>query len=198
MESQAVHLERPEGSFEARAFGNTVHAFLEALAKSLGEGVAADTLLRELASWNPRIETVLRGDGLPPASVQRLAPKVRTALESALRDAEGLWVLRAHDDAASEYALTSWTERRSSVRLDRVFRAGTAPLAAGTDCLWIVDYKTTMHGSEGIDEFMGKERAKYVAQMEAYARIMKGAMQIRVGLYYPMLPKLIWWTPESD
>ncbi|MCU1223571.1 MAG: UvrD/REP helicase [Edaphobacter sp.] len=198
MESQAVHLERPEGSFEARAFGNTVHAFLEALAKSLGEGVAADTLLRELASWNPRIETVLRGDGLPPASVQRLAPKVRTALESALRDAEGLWVLRAHDDAASEYALTSWTASRSSVRLDRVFRAGTAPLAAGTDCLWIVDYKTTMHGSEGIDEFMGKERAKYVAQMEAYARIMKGAMQIRVGLYYPMLPKLIWWTPESD
>ena len=198
IEPEAVHFERPEGSFEARAFGNAVHAFLEALAKPLSEGVAADTLMKELASWTPRIAAVLRGDGLPPTSVQRLVPKIRTALENTLRDAEGLWVLGAHDDAASEYALTSWVERRSSVRLDRVFRAGAAPLAAGSDCLWIVDYKTTTHGGEGVDGFLEKESAKYAGQMEAYARIMKGAVQVRVGLYYPMLPKLIWWTPQSD
>ena len=198
IELEAVHFERPEGSFEARAFGNAVHAFLEALAKPLSQGVAADTLLRELANWTPRISAVLRGDCLPPTSVQRLVPRIRTALENTLRDAEGLWVLRAHDDAASEYALTSWAERRSSVRLDRVFRAGATPLVAGSACLWIVDYKTTTHGGEGVDGFLEKERAKYAAQMETYARIMKGSVQVRVGLYYPMLPKLIWWTPESD
>jgi hypothetical protein len=80
------------------------------------------------------------------------------------------------------------------VRLDRVFRAGAAPLSEGSGCLWIVDYKTTTHGAEGVEEFLAKERIKYAPQMEAYARVMKGA---RVGLYYPMLPRFIWWTPES-
>jgi hypothetical protein len=136
---------------------------------------------------------VLRSDGLSPASVQRLVPRVLTALKNTLRDMEGLWVLRSHEDAASEFALTSWIESRSSVRLDRVFRAGDTPLADGNDCLWIVDYKTSTHGSEGVEEFLAKERTKYAPQMEAYARVMKGA---RVGLYYPMLPRFVWWTPE--
>jgi hypothetical protein len=189
-----IAFERPEGSFEARAFGNAVHGFLEALAKSLNEGAFADVLLDELASSESRIAAVLRSDGLSPTSVARLVPRVIVALKNTLIDPKGLWVLRSHEDAASEYALTSWLETRSSVRLDRVFRAGTAPLSEGSDCLWIVDYKTTIHGTEGVEEFLAKERAKYAPQMETYARVMKGA---RVGLYYPMLPKLIWWTPEG-
>jgi ATP-dependent exoDNAse (exonuclease V) beta subunit len=192
----AVHFERPEGSFEARAFGNAVHGFLEMLTRPLSEGVAVDTLLRDVVGWGPRVAAVLRGDGLPPASVQRLAPRVLTAVENTLRDAEGLWVLCAHEDAASEYALTSWVEARSSVRLDRVFRAGPTPLADGSECLWIVDYKTTTHGGEGVEEFLTRERAKYSAQMGAYARIIKAAGEVRVGLYYPMLPRLVWWVPE--
>ncbi|HEY6412749.1 MAG TPA: UvrD-helicase domain-containing protein [Edaphobacter sp.] len=185
--------ERPEGSFEARAFGNAVHGFLEMLAKSLNEGADADALLRELESWGPRITSVLRSDGLSPASVQRLLTRVMTALKNTLRDPEGLWILHSHVDAASEFALTSWTEARSSVRLDRVFRAGATPFAEEDDYLWIVDYKTTTHGTDGVEEFLAKERRKYAAQMEAYARVMKGA---KVGLYYPMLPRFVWWTPE--
>jgi hypothetical protein len=165
------------------------------LTRPLSEGVAVDTLLRDVVGWGPRVAAVLRGEGLPPASAQRLAPRVLTAVENTLRDAEGLWVLCAHEDAASEYALTSWVEARSSVRLDRVFRAGPTPLADGSECLWIVDYKTTTHGGEGVEEFLTRERAKYSAQMEAYARVMK-AGEVRVGLYYPMLPRLVWWVPE--
>jgi hypothetical protein len=191
--SAALPFERPEGSFEARAFGNAVHGFLETLAKALSAGTDAEALLGETAGWEPRIEAVLRSDGLSPDSVQRLVPRVVTALTNTLHDPEGLWVLRAHEDAASEYALTSWVESRSNVRLDRVFRAGAAPLGEGYDCLWIVDYKTTTHAGEGVAEFLAREQAKYTAQMEAYARVMKGA---RVGLYYPMLPRFIWWTPE--
>ncbi len=193
---KSAHFERPEGSFEARSFGNAVHGFLELLTKPLGEGVAAEDLLKEMVGWESRVTAVLRGDGLPPASVQRLAPRVLTALENALRDAEGVWVLRAHEDAASEYALTSWLEARSSVRLDRVFRAGASPLDEGSEFLWIVDYKTTAHGAEGVEEFLARERAKYSAQMEAYARVMK-SVGVRVGLYYPMLPRLVWWVPEG-
>jgi ATP-dependent exoDNAse (exonuclease V) beta subunit len=191
--SAGLPFERPEGSFAARAFGNAVHGFLEVLAKALSTGTDADALLGEVAGWESRIAAVLRSDGLSPDSLQRLVPRVMTALTNTLHDPEGLWVLRAHEDAASEYALTSWVESRSNVRLDRIFRAGIAPLVEGSDCLWIVDYKTTTHGGEGVEEFLAKERAKYTAQMEAYARVMKDA---RVGLYYPMLPRFIWWTPE--
>jgi len=197
----AAHFARPEGSFEARALGNVVHAFLEMLTKRLGEGVQGDALLQDVAGWGARIAAVLRGEGLPQASAKKLALRVQSALRDTLKDAEGLWVLGAHEGAASEYSLTAWGERRSSVRLDRVFRAGEAPLAAGSDCLWIVDYKTTTHGSKGVEEFLAEERLKYGPQMLAYARMMRSEVEagrLRVGLYYPMLPKLVWWIPEME
>ncbi|MEO6910429.1 MAG: UvrD-helicase domain-containing protein, partial [Edaphobacter sp.] len=146
MASDRAHFERPEGSFEARALGNAVHEFLEIVAKRLAHGASAEEMLKEVAGWEPRISAVLRGDGLAAARVERLALRVRTALENTLRDAEGLWVLGAREEAASEFALTSWAEARRSVRLDRIFRAGAMPLVDGDECLWIVDYKTTTHG----------------------------------------------------
>ena len=114
-------------------------------------------------------------------------------------DAEGLWVLGAHQGAMSEFALTSWSQSRSSVRLDRVFLAGAKPLAAGNGYLWIIDYKTATHGRESMDEFLTDERAKYGPQIEAYAQVMADRVedgQLRVGLYYPMLARLVWWAPE--
>jgi ATP-dependent helicase/nuclease subunit A len=193
------HFERPEGSFEARAFGNAVHAFVEALTKRLTDGVGAEALLDEVAGWTPRITATLRGDGLAPEVVDRLAARVKTGLNNMLKDAEGLWVLGPREGATSEFALTSWSESRNSVRLDRVFLAGAKPLDAGTNFLWIVDYKTATHGREGMGEFLAEERAKYSAQMEAYARMMADRIEagrLRVGLYYPMLARLIWWAPE--
>jgi len=195
-ETAATHFERPEGSFEARAFGNAVHAFLELAAKELARGANAEEMLKEVAGWEQRILAVLRGDGLAAAQAEQLASRVKPALENTLRDAEGLWILGARNQASSEFALTSWTETRRSVRLDRVFRGGTMPLATGDECLWIVDYKTTAHGTEGVEEFLAGERAKYSAQMEAYALMMKdAAREVRVGLYYPMLPRFVWWAP---
>jgi hypothetical protein len=169
------------------------------LTKRLADGTGVDALLREVAGWTPRIAAVLRGDGLAPVVVDRLVARVKTALGNMLKDAEGLWVLSPHEDAMSELALTSWVETRSSVRLDRVFFAGQRPLDAGNDCLWIVDYKTAKHGREGVEEFLAEERVKYGAQMEAYARMMRDRVEagrLRVGLYYPMLPRLVWWEPE--
>ncbi len=196
IEAETAHFERTEGSFEARAFGNTVHAFLEVVTKRLAHGVSTEEMLKEVAGWEQRISTVLRGDGLSSARAVRLASRVRLAIENMLRDAEGLWILGAREEAFSEFALTSWTEARRSVRLDRIFRAGATPLATGDECLWIVDYKTTTHGADGVEEFLTGERAKYGAQMEAYALMMKQAShEVRMGLYYPMLPRLVWWIP---
>ncbi len=205
----AARFSRPEGSFEARALGNAIHAFLEVLTKRLEGGMKAEALREEIPAWGARIAAVLRGEGLAPDSVDRLSAQVRTALRTMLQDAEGLWVLGGHGWARSEYALTSWGgrsgEKRSSVRLDRIFRAGGEPLASGDDYLWIVDYKTAAHGRAGVEEFLAAERVKYGPQMETYARVMRGEMHggagargLRLGLYYPMLARLAWWAPEGE
>jgi hypothetical protein len=129
--------------------------------------------------------------------MERLTGRVRTALGNMLQDTEGRWVLQAQEEAASELALTSWGEQRTSVRIDRVFVAGAAPLMPGKDFLWVIDYKTSTHGREGVEEFLAGEREKYGAQMETYARVMQGqGLKLRLGMYYPMLPKLIWWEAE--
>ena len=192
--------ERPEGSFAARVFGNAVHAFLELASKRLLDGILSEDLLREITGWAPRIEAVLRSGGLPPGAVKREAQRVLASVEAALKDREGLWVLGAREGGASEYAFTTWQERRSSFRLDRIFVAGTEPLAAGDGYLWIVDYKTTTHGrGVGAEAFLAEERTKYGPQMESYAQAMQVAAdgkKLRVGLYYPLLPKLLWWVPE--
>jgi ATP-dependent helicase/nuclease subunit A len=192
--------DRPEGSFQVRAFGNSVHAFVEVLAKRLGDGIGIDALRREVTGWTPRIAAALRADGLAPPLVDQLATRVQAGLGNVLTDPEGLWVLAPHKSASSELALISWDDRRSSVRMDRVFLGGQRPLEAGSDCLWIIDYKAATHGREGLNDFLTEERAKYEAQLEAYARMMRDRVsdgKLRVGLYYPMLARLIWWEPST-
>jgi ATP-dependent exoDNAse (exonuclease V) beta subunit len=192
----APRFERPEGSVAARAFGNAVHAFLERIAQQTAAGASATSLLASLPAWTPRITAVLRSEGLPPAMVDRLTQQVTYALEFTLKDPTGLWLVSAHEGGATEYALTAWQQQRSAIRLDRIFRAGPEPLAPGSDHLWIVDYKTTTHGPEGLDAFLAEERARYAPQLEAYATVLaqtEGEPAIRLALYYPMLSKLIWW-----
>jgi ATP-dependent helicase/nuclease subunit A len=199
--SASPQFERPEGSFQARAFGNAVHAFLELLSKRLSDGASPESLLREIAGWGPRVTAVLRADGVPPSSLAKRSAQVIAALTNTLRDPEGLWVLSGHEDASSEYSLTSWTDTRHSVRLDRVFHAGPMPLSSGRDCLWIVDYKTASHGTEGLEEFLAEERAKYAPQLHAYATMLTAGAKmgnVRIGLYYPMISRLVWWTLDEQ
>lgn len=194
-EEAGTRLDRPEGSFAARSFGNAVHTFLELAARRLERGAEANDLATKISRWRERASAVLRGDGLPPSVVERLATRVIVALTNTLRDPVGRWLLSAHVGARSEYALTSWNEEWSRVRMDRTFRAGTSPEAPGSEFLWIVDYKTGSHAAEGVDAFLEAEKRKYAAQMEGYARA-SGEAEVRVGLWYPMVGRLVWWVVE--
>jgi ATP-dependent exoDNAse (exonuclease V) beta subunit len=198
--------DRPEGSFAARAFGTAVHVFLEMIARRISTGTAPEALLREVHGWTPRIAAVLRAHGLAPGEVERLAGDGRRALEDTLRDADGLWVVGRQTGAASELALTTWSEEFSTIRIDRTFEAGPEPRAAGESHLWIVDFKTSHPGSQPLDAFLAAQRAAYAPQLERYARFLVdfGALglpvprdRVRLALYYPMLPYLLWWAPEG-
>jgi hypothetical protein len=206
----AVHeFARPQGSFAARSFGNAVHAFLEVVAACLASGSSSTALLDELPSWTPRIAAILRADGLSPSTVAQLTRDTLAALTNSLRDPFGLWLLSPHPEAASELGIVAWLDsagaspRTASIRVDRVFRAGLEPQAPGDSALWIVDYKTANHGPSGLDEFLAAQRAIYAAQLETYAQVLAQFPaasetppgEVRVALYYPTIPRLIWWKP---
>ena len=186
--------ERPEGSFAARSFGNAVHAFLELVTKRLASGTKADDLLAETNTWGNRIAAVLRGDGLPPAVVDRLTSQVRVALRNTLTDPVGRWIVSPHPRAETEWTLShADAERVGIVRMDRVFRAGPEICSDGDEYLWIVDYKTSTHAAEGADAFLDREREKYHAQMGGYARVLGEGQPTRTALWYPMLVRLVVW-----
>ena len=203
---------RPEGSFAARSFGNVVHACLEILSSRIAARHTPEGLLAELPTWVPRITAMLRADGLPRVTVDRLARETLASLKNVLRDPDGLWLLAPHPAAASELAITAWPESPNtgslpvSVRVDRVFRAGPEPRAPGEDFLWIIDYKAAGHSGSSSDEFLAAQLATYGPQLETYARILapirsKSPGQLRLALYFPTLPRLIWWkaaTPQSS
>ena len=141
-------------------------------------------------------------------TVDRLAQEARAALQNTLRDPEGQWLLAAHPGAASEFALTSSGDGAASlasVRADRIFHAGPEPHAPGINSLWIIDYKTATHSPAGLEDFLARQRAAYAPQLETYACILaparsKSRANVRLALYFPVLPRLIWWkasTPDE-
>jgi hypothetical protein len=197
--ADARQFARPEGSFAARSFGNAVHAFLEILAARIAAADSPAQLLDELPSWAGRIVAMLRNEGLPPRKLGQYARETRDALANTLRDPDGRWLLTPHPAAASELALTA---EGTSIRIDRVFHAGAQPRATlpgdGEPFLWIVDYKTASHGGSGLDEFLAQQKDAYASQLETYARILAPARtipdtRVRLGLYYPAIPRLVWW-----
>ena len=139
----------------------------------------------------------------------RRAGEARKALENVLCDSDGAWLLAPQCRGGSELAITTWSQSRgvaspaarpTSVRVDRIFHAGAEPHTPGNDFLWIVDYKTTDHGPAGLEDFLANQRATYGPQLETYARILAPVRsvpheQVRLALYFPTLPRLVWWKP---
>ena len=190
---------RPEGSFSARAFGNTLHTFLELLATRLAANSTPTELLAGLPTWQPRIAAVLRASGLSPNEISALSTSVLRGLTHSLNDPNGQWLLSPNAESASESSFTAVGDRLTTLRLDRTFLAGSTPLSTGTTHRWIIDYKTADHAAGNIDAFLATERAKYAPQLETYARELTSQIQqpIQLALYYPMLPRLICWSYEA-
>lgn len=185
---------RPEGSFAARGFGNAMHALLDLLARRAQAGASAEALLGEVSGWTPRASALLRANGLGPADVPRFAANLLRGLRNTVNDPEGLWLLQPHPGAASEEA---FADVDGTLRLDRSFLAGSEPLSVGDEFQWIIDFKTASHGASDLNAFLASEQEKYRPQLETYASKLASARPVRLALYYPMLPKLIWWTVEK-
>jgi len=190
---------RPQGSRLSRILGTTVHVLFERAARLLQRGRSAPELRRMLPEFRLQAVTLTRNEGLSPQDATDLAGSAVQALETALADPVGLWILGPRKEAQNE---ASWTGMIHGVprtlRIDRSFFAGPEPLFDDPTCLWIIDYKTATHSQAAIDEFLDAEKQTYAAQLESYAGILRLAYgqeaQVRLGLYYPFLPRLFWWA----
>ena len=172
-----------------RHVGTVVHRALQIIAET------------GLAGWNPerirklrdRFRAQLRRLGVSAAELEDAAEKVEAALQGALTDERGGWVLGDHAEAESELALTA-VEGGQPVRVqvDRTF------VAEGVR--WIIDYKTGSHTGGDLEAFLASEQTRYRAQLERYAHVLEKydpGKPIRLGLYFPLLRAWREWEPGA-
>ena len=141
---------------------------------------------------------MLRAAAFSGRALDEALQEVLTAVENCRRDAVGRWILEARVGAQSETSWSGWVGGEMvTLRADRVFRGGAAPMEPGLECLWIIDYKMSAPAGEAVEEFLVKQREYYSPQLARYAEALKeleGAeTPVRMGLYYPRIGRLDWW-----
>jgi ATP-dependent exoDNAse (exonuclease V) beta subunit len=175
----------PEPPFDwARETARHVGTVAHRLCRQIGEeGLDAWTDAR-VAGLQPRLAAELAHQGVVAADLDAAVSIVQRALKKMLADPRGRWLFDAsHREASSEHALTSMREGAFvSVVLDRSF-------VDAEDTRWIVDFKFSQHEGTGIDAFLDNERERYRAQLDEYAKAIRGLdpRPIRLGLYFPLL-----------
>jgi ATP-dependent exoDNAse (exonuclease V) beta subunit len=189
--------DRHEGGLLSRALGTAVHGLLEELARlrTVSDWPAARNALAQL---HPRMAAQVRAQGVDQAQAASLADEALKLALGASHDPVGQWILSPHTDAASE---VSWAGvvagALSTVRVDRVFRAGLAPQSEGEQAWWIVDYKTAHANELDAAAALPGLRTLFAPQLEAYAKILRNLhgddVLLRGGLYYPRMLTLDWW-----
>ncbi|MGA3343443.1 MAG: UvrD-helicase domain-containing protein [Terracidiphilus sp.] len=188
---------RHEGGLLSRALGTAVHKLLEELARLriTLEGEAARAALR---GFEARIATQVRGLGVDRDMAGKIADQAFQIALKASHDPIGSWILSPHACAASEAGWAGVVNGGvRSVRVDRVFKAGPAPVAEGEDCWWVIDYKTAHADNIEAAATLPALRELFAPQVEAYGQLLRNLhgreAPIFAGLYYPRMLELDWW-----
>jgi len=129
--------------------------------------------------------------GVSPLDLDEASQRVRQALARIRASRRGRWILEAHEDAHSEYAVTG-VVGGEVVRglVDRTF--------VDEGVRWIIDFKTSEHQGGKLEEFLDEQQRRYRDQMERYARILAPlGNPVRLGLYFPLLDEWREWAPEE-
>jgi ATP-dependent exoDNAse (exonuclease V) beta subunit len=167
--------------------GTVVHRYLQRIADDGPEDWRA-RIGAQRAAFARELELL----GVEPHAVETAAERVATALERALADPQGRWVLERHEEASSELRMTILADDAlEHVRLDRTF------VAEGRR--WIVDFKTSQHEGGELEAFLESEVARYAPQLERYARALAAvdARPVQLALYFPLLGELRSWPAAA-
>ncbi|PSJ16246.1 UvrD-helicase domain-containing protein [Nitrosomonas supralitoralis] len=164
----------------ARHVGTVVHRLLQHIGTVGIEHVKSGDLRR----FEQIGRKMLVRLGVPEGRIKVALEEIDAALQAALEDERGRWILSGlHEKAVCELALSG----KLGGGIDHMVIDRTFVDEHGTR--WIIDYKTGAHTGGGVDEFLDRERERYRQQLERYAVIMSKMEKkpIRLGLYFPLL-----------
>jgi len=165
----------------AAAIGTIAHRLLAEVAQ---DGLAAWTPER-VTACRDSVEVALAGEGVGAPARADATARVLAVLRRTLDDARGRWLFASeHAEARSEWALAGVQDGAvDHVTLDRTF------VVDGVR--WIVDFKTGRHEGGDATTFLDREQDRYRAQLERYARIVRGldSRPIRLALYFPLVDR---------
>jgi len=172
-----------EPSFEwvgesLRHTGTVVHAFVQRM-KGVDEPAPDGTAIRR----------ALMHAGVSPLDLDESAQRVRQALARIRASRRGRWILEAHEDSHSEYAVTGVVD-------GEVVRGTVDRTFIDDGVRWIIDFKTSEHQGGKLEEFLDEQQRRYRDQMERYAGILSQlGNPVRLGLYFPLLDEWREWAP---
>ena len=174
----------------ARHIGTVVHRWLQRIAEDelIGWDVARIEGLRH------SFKQALLTNGLIGSAeeIEYAVQRVIAALTHSLNDNRGRWLLGPHQDAQNELRMTAVINgERLNVVVDRTF-------CDENGRRWIVDYKTSSHEGGGVEAFLDREQARYRAQLDRYAVLMRmmDKRELRLGLFFPLLKGWRAWKAE--
>ena len=178
----APETERIEYQWAGRAIrhtGSVVHQYLQLMTTEGVEHWNADKIRAQQAHYRDALYTL----GVPEKELDQACAWVEQALSGILADPRGRWLLAAHREQESEYALSGvYRGDIINIIIDRTFvdEQGTR---------WIVDYKASRHESGDVEQFLDLQQERYREQLEKYAAVMSALDErpIRLGLYFPLL-----------
>jgi len=172
-----------------RHVGTVVHRMLQRIAD---EGVSTWDAAR-LKRALPVIRQLLVQAGVREEELEGAARDAALAVQNMLDDERGRWLLTAHLQARSEYALSLLEDGRLKTGIiDRSF-------VDESGMRWIVDYKTSRHSGSDVDAFLEEQRKRYAPQLERYAFLMRGleSRRVKIALYFPLLQRFVSWEPHG-
>ncbi len=166
----------------SRHVGTVVHAFLKRAA-----GGRLDVAV-------PLIQSELLRLGVARSQEPKATAQVIQALRNTFESERGRWILAAHAEARSEWAIDGRIQDQLiSGTIDRVFRDQDGRL-------WIVDYKTSAHEGSRLEAFLNEEQRRYRSQLDNYATLLARLEPgpIWLGLYFPLFDGWREWQFEAE
>ncbi|WMS88628.1 UvrD-helicase domain-containing protein [Pleionea litopenaei] len=173
-------------SDQAALIGNLVHQELQLIAELGVEQWNEQRILDRKSLY----QNYFQRQFVVQSDLSNCVDKVIRALTNTLKDETGRWLLTRHQDAASEYPLsTRINDTFRSFVIDRTF-------VDSNNHRWIIDFKSGEHSGGRLEDYFESELERYRGQLTRYAALMKALdnRPIKCALYLPMHQKLLEYT----
>ncbi len=165
----------------ARHAGNVVHRWLQQIAEDRMQGWnnARIRAMRDQLKQNLLASGMSGDDKEFTLAVER----VMSALNNAIIDPRGQWILGPQQFAQNELKITGIINSLPmNVVIDRTF-------CDPDGNRWIIDYKTSSHEGSNKEAFLDREQTRYQYQLQCYAKLLQqmDPRPVRLGLYFPLI-----------